>query len=116
VKVSRATGNFNGQCRVIAVKPTLVIGKMHLLYWYTDNKVMYMQYDFTRTIHQSIEIGREFTKFSYGIFGKDDRSFVEPKLSNTIYEAFVGASMKSFTQSDGNAKDIVRVHGAVLTT
>ena len=93
MKVSRASGAFSGECHVIAIKPTLVSGKMHLLYWHTDNKVMYLQYDFTRTLHQSIEIERDVTKFTYGIFGKGNRFFVEPNLSSTIYDAFIGASM-----------------------
>lgn len=82
----------------MAIKPTLVDGKMHLLYWHNANKVMYLQYDFTNTLHTTIVIEQEIAKYAYGFFGNVNRSFVEPNLSNTIYEAFIGASMNSFTK------------------
>ena len=75
-----------------------------------------MQYDFTKFQATSVVIETEIPLYAYGTFGNVNRSFVEPTLSNTIYEAFIGASMSTFTKIDGVLQDIVDVHGAILTT
>ena len=63
---------------IIAVKPTLVNGKIHVVYWRKEKQIYYFQHDWISSTVKSIDIEHDVPLQAFAVFGHSSRTFVEP--------------------------------------